>query len=104
MRSSQTLRNSGLAVAGAVVLLDREQGGIEKLRAQGIRVFAAFGAHELLEALRGSKGIEDVPLDDVLNFLRNSSPPQPQPSSALSAPIASVSGSLNTRIPQYAIV
>ena len=89
IRVVQTLRDAGLEVAGAVVLLDREQGGIEKLHAQGINVFAAFGARALLEALRGGAGIEDAPLDAALRFLSASAPSPGAAAAATPVPSAS---------------
>ena len=45
------LRSAGLEVKDILVLVDREQGGVEELAAQGYKVHALVTLNQLLDAL-----------------------------------------------------
>ena len=71
LETAEALIQAGLQVAGAVVILDREQGGIENLRAKGIQVFALTTVSEAIEALFASGKVDAVKKQLVLNFTTN---------------------------------
>ena len=50
-RSVELFRSAGLVVEDAVVLLDRQQGGVENLKNAGIRVHSVLALDEVLQLL-----------------------------------------------------
>ncbi len=51
IRTAARLRAAGLVVEDVIVLIDREQGGVENLAEAGIRAHSVFPLHTLLDAL-----------------------------------------------------
>lgn len=51
IQTAETLRAAGLIVEDVIVLIDREQGGVEKLAAAGIRAHSVFRLRPLLDSL-----------------------------------------------------
>ncbi|MBP8291262.1 MAG: orotidine-5'-phosphate decarboxylase [Caldilineaceae bacterium] len=51
IQTAETLRAAGLVVEDVIVLIDREQGGVEKLAAAGIRAHSVFRLRPLLDSL-----------------------------------------------------
>jgi uridine monophosphate synthetase len=51
IQTAETLREAGLVVEDVIVLIDREQGGVEKLAAAGIRAHSVFRLRPLLDSL-----------------------------------------------------
>jgi uridine monophosphate synthetase len=51
IQTAETLRAAGLIVEDVIVLIDREQGGVEKLAAAGIRAHSVFRLRPLLDNL-----------------------------------------------------
>lgn len=47
------LRKNGLVVTDAIVILDREQGGLENLKSKGIKLHSVIKSSELLDVLAG---------------------------------------------------
>ena len=64
------LAEVGLKVEEIVVLLDREQGGRERIEERGIKLHSAFTLRELLYVLHQEELIPDKTLSDVETFLR----------------------------------
>lgn len=64
------LKAAGLNVTDAVVLVDREQGGIEIMEEQGYRVHAAITLDRLLETLETHNRITDKQRAKVLKSLK----------------------------------
>lgn len=63
------LQDVGLKVEEIVVLLDREQGGRQKVEEKGIKLQSAFTLRELLRFLHAEKKIEKATLDKIELFL-----------------------------------
>ena len=51
VKTAETLRQAGLAVEHALVLIDREQGGVERLAAHGIAAHSVFTLSSMLDSL-----------------------------------------------------
>ncbi len=69
VQTAQRLRDAGLVVEHALVLIDREQGGVEALAAAGIQAHSVFTLSALLEALAGAQRISRAQQAEVLTFL-----------------------------------
>jgi orotate phosphoribosyltransferase len=52
----EALREHGATVVAVLTLVDRMEGGRERLEAAGLRVLAVFGGPELLELARTRSG------------------------------------------------
>ena len=65
----ETLREAGLVVDHIAVLLDREGGGVEMLRAQGFQVHAALTLSALLDSLYTSQLIDAAQRQTVRDWL-----------------------------------
>ncbi|XP_019639834.1 PREDICTED: uridine 5'-monophosphate synthase-like [Branchiostoma belcheri] len=71
--TAQVLESVGLVVTDAVVLLDREQGGKQKLKEAGIELKGICGTAQLLEILRRHEKIPESVAEQVRDFVRNNS-------------------------------
>lgn len=69
------IEREGLKVTDIVVVLDREQGGIEKLKKKGYSVKTLFTINEVIDILHRYHRLSDGELSRVKNFLNN--PPAP---------------------------
>lgn len=65
----EALVDVGLVVTDAVVLLDRCQGGIEKLKKSGIKTQSAFTLREVLEVLEKNEKIKPTVKSEVERFI-----------------------------------
>ena len=63
------LKASGLQVNEAVVLIDREQGGIETMQEQGYKLHAAMSISRLLSILEEHQRISSKERDKILKSL-----------------------------------
>ena len=70
VKTAQRLREAGLVIEHAIVLIDREQGGVEKLAAAGITAHAVFTLSEILEVLTAAGRLSPEKQAEVLAFLR----------------------------------
>ncbi|XP_078580349.1 uridine 5'-monophosphate synthase-like isoform X3 [Branchiostoma floridae x Branchiostoma japonicum] len=78
--TAQALESVGLVVTDAVVLLDREQGGKQKLKDSGIALQSICGTAQLLRILRKHEKIPESVAEQVRDFVRNNSfQPGPEP-------------------------
>ncbi|XP_074660161.1 uncharacterized protein LOC141912712 [Tubulanus polymorphus] len=68
--TADLLRNNGLTVTDAVVLLDREQGGRQKLANQGIRLHSICPLSKVLEVLQRNGKLSKAIVDSVHEFIR----------------------------------
>jgi uridine monophosphate synthetase len=66
----EPLEDAGLVVQDVLVLIDREQGGVEDLAQQGYRLHAVFKFTDILETLKGSKRITAEQYAKVLDYLK----------------------------------
>lgn len=64
------LRNEGLRVTDAVVVLDREQGGVSVLAANGVEVKSIFTMTALVKILRNANRINEDIAELVLNHIK----------------------------------
>lgn len=69
------IEREGLKVTDLVVVLDREQGGIQKLRDKGYRVHTLFTINEVIDILHRYHRLSDGDMARIKNFLNN--PPAP---------------------------
>jgi uridine monophosphate synthetase len=65
----EPLQAAGLQVQDVVVLIDREQGGLEELEAAGYRLHAVLGLHEMLDTLVKAGRVSVEQRDEVAAFL-----------------------------------
>ena len=70
LQSVAQLRALGLVVEDAIVLLDREQGGIENLAQADVRLHSVHRFREVLEALRAARKINAVQYEEVLAYTK----------------------------------
>jgi orotate phosphoribosyltransferase len=69
LTAAETLRAAGLTVRDAVVLVDREQGGVAALAAQGINARAVLSMHQILERLQAQDLIDQSTFLEVKQYL-----------------------------------
>jgi uridine monophosphate synthetase len=66
----QTLQTAGLEVSDVVVLIDREQGGLQNLAAAGYRLHAALTMTQIVDALEATGRISSIQAAAVRSYLR----------------------------------
>ncbi|MDO5509224.1 MAG: orotidine-5'-phosphate decarboxylase [Weeksellaceae bacterium] len=71
------VEKEGLEVTDIVVVLDREQGGIEKLKEKGYNVQALFTINEVIEILHKYHRLEADDVKRIKSFLQDSAQPAP---------------------------
>ena len=64
------VESSGLVVEKFIVLVDREQGGLDVVRDAGYEIEAAFTITSLLDSLKQQGKIDDERYEQVINFIR----------------------------------
>lgn len=69
------IEKEGLVVTDITVVLDREQGGIKRLRDKGYRVHTLFTINDVIDILHRYHRLNDKEVQRVKNFLDN--PPAP---------------------------
>lgn len=77
LETIEEVEREGLKVTDIVVVLDREQGGIAKLRKKGYTVHTLFTINEVIEMLHKFHRLSDAELARIKNFLNNP-PAQPE--------------------------
>lgn len=65
------IEREGLKVTDIVVVLDREQGGVEKLKKKGYTVHTLFTINEAMDILHRYHRLSDSELARIKNFLNN---------------------------------
>jgi len=73
VRTAETLRAAGLVVAHALVLIDREQGGVGNLADAGITAHAVLTLTQILDMLADAGQLDAAKRQEVLAFLRKTS-------------------------------
>lgn len=66
------LRDEGLVVTDAVIVLDREQGGASILRRNGVRVHSLLTLGKLVKMLRDAGRINDETVEIVFDHIKES--------------------------------
>eukprot|EP00069_Balaena_mysticetus_P008984 bmy_20004T0 len=70
LETVEVLQKEGLKVTDAIVLLDREQGGKDKLQAHGIRLHSVCTLSKMLEILEQQKKIDAEMVERVKRFIQ----------------------------------
>lgn len=70
METFKTFTEAGLKVKDVIVLIDREQGGKEKLKAEGYNLLSAISIFEILERMKSLKQIEEIQYNKIYTFLK----------------------------------
>ncbi len=71
LESAEVFRAAGLVVTDAVVLLDREQGGVKNLRKKGIAAHPVLKITRLLKVLKENGKITDQQFSDSIAFIKS---------------------------------
>ncbi|KAE8581697.1 hypothetical protein XENTR_v10024901 [Xenopus tropicalis] len=79
METAEVLRREGLVVEDAIVLVDREQGGRERLAQGGIRLHSVFSLSLLMELLRSLGAVGSETVSNVQRFIQENQVPAPTP-------------------------
>jgi uridine monophosphate synthetase len=69
IKTVERLRELGLIIEDAIVLIDRGQGGVQNLADVGIRAHAVFTLPTMLDYLVDNRRMEKSTADDVRAFL-----------------------------------
>lgn len=72
LEAIKQVEDAGLVVDKFVVLVDREQGGLDVVRKAGYEIEAAFTITELLSTLKQLGKIDEVKYTEVVDFIRGS--------------------------------
>lgn len=79
LETIEEVEKEGLKVTDLVVVLDREQGGVQKLKDKGYTVQTLFGINEVIEILHKYHRLDTNEVNRIKNFLENPpAPPQKQ--------------------------
>ncbi|KAI5948565.1 Uridine 5'-monophosphate synthase [Manis javanica] len=70
LETAEVLQKEGLKVTDAIVLLDREQGGKDKLQAHGIHLHSVCTLSQMLEILEQQKKIDGEMVERVKTFIQ----------------------------------
>jgi len=70
LEAIKQVEDSGLVVEKFVVLVDREQGGLDVVRDAGYEIDATFTITSLLDSLKQLGKIDDERYEQVINFIR----------------------------------
>ncbi|MCP4395419.1 MAG: orotate phosphoribosyltransferase [Alphaproteobacteria bacterium] len=72
IKGVEKLREAGLIVEDAIVLLDRESGADKNLEAHGLKLHSAFTMTEMLNDLYAQDAISEEQKNEVLDFVKSS--------------------------------
>uniref|UniRef100_A0AAQ6ICV1 Uridine 5'-monophosphate synthase n=1 Tax=Anabas testudineus TaxID=64144 RepID=A0AAQ6ICV1_ANATE len=71
LETAEVLYKEGLKVTDAIVLMDREQGGVDMLASRGIRLHPVISMFKLLDVLLEAKRIDAQTDESVRKFIRD---------------------------------
>ncbi|XP_069010854.1 uridine 5'-monophosphate synthase [Embiotoca jacksoni] len=78
LETAQVLYKEGLKVTDAIVLMDREQGGVEMLASEGIRLRPIISMFKLLNVLLAAERIDTQMAQSVRKFILDNNTFRPQ--------------------------
>ncbi|KYH38924.1 MAG: orotate phosphoribosyltransferase [Candidatus Hecatellales archaeon B24] len=70
LEAAEALQEAGGKVLGALVLIDREEGGLENLSRRGINLHPYTRVTEILEALKAENLLEEAKYREVLDYIK----------------------------------
>ena len=70
LETIEDLDSEQLSIAGILVVIDREQGGTDLLKAEGFRVNSLFTVSQLLELLVGADRLDQETADKIKDFIQ----------------------------------
>lgn len=71
MDTVQDLKNEGVKVTDAVVVVDREQGGASNLEAKGVKMHSLMTLTQVIECLQEENRIKEDLVADIKQYLKN---------------------------------
>ncbi|HMM42806.1 MAG TPA: phosphoribosyltransferase family protein [Thermomicrobiales bacterium] len=71
LSTAERLEDAGMAVRDAIVLIDREQGGVERLHDKGYNVIPILRLKTMLNYYHSSDLIDDTTFERCLTYLKN---------------------------------
>jgi len=84
LETAKDLQTAGLKITDAALIIDRQQGGVQHLQKEGIRVHALFTLPEILQELEQQGKLSSDVVQEVLTFLENQKTQVPQQKRILS--------------------
>lgn len=78
LETAEVLYKEGLKVTDAIVLMDREQGGVEMLASKGIKLHPIISISQLLRVLQAAERIDAQTAQIVLEFIRDNNTFRPK--------------------------
>ncbi|XP_053733343.1 uridine 5'-monophosphate synthase [Synchiropus splendidus] len=87
LETAEVLYKEGLKVTDAIVLMDREQGGVPMLASQGIRLHPIISMFKLIDVLQATKRISDEMAEKVRKFIRENNTFSPKEGNGSAAPV-----------------
>ncbi|CAI5678500.1 unnamed protein product [Oreochromis niloticus] len=76
LETAEVLCKEGLKVTDAVVLMDREQGGVEMLASKGIKLHPIISISQLLRVLQAAERIDPQTAQSVHKFIQDNNSPK----------------------------
>lgn len=74
LETFQLFEKEGLKVKDSVVLIDREQGGRERLERDGYHLFSIISIFEIIERMKEKNGISEERYSEVIRFIHETKP------------------------------
>ena len=72
LETIESLDQEGLKIRDTAVVINREQGGKEKLEEKGYFIHCLFGMSDLLQTLKQTGKIDSATFDTVIKFIKDS--------------------------------
>lgn len=99
LETAEVLKKEGLQVTDAIVLVDREQGGRERLAENGIRLHSVITLTQLLDLLQQLGKVDTEMVENVRRFVQENKVTGP-PSAPVKKPCVSPSYSSRAALPE----
>ncbi|CAJ1071368.1 uridine 5'-monophosphate synthase [Xyrichtys novacula] len=101
LETAEVLYSGGLKVTDAIVLMDREQGGVEMLAAQGIKLHPIISMFKLLNVLQAANRIDTQTAQSVRNFILDNNTFSPKEENCNGVPVTKTPSLKQTRELSY---